>query len=193
MRIPRTDEPGRYVGLYVVDFGQQCAIGYTAEEVAVLLESEEFAGIKVYKVHRAQPDGTMELAGVPHSRFQQESGMFFYGLDEKSSQEQYQKLVKAQVEEPPPCRVQLQLAKDTNGQVLIALIYPAEYEGEMGRWLAEIGFTFKGPVAAGVSQVSRFYAGGRELLQQEQLWPASSQQSRSREELYACLGRAVQR
>jgi hypothetical protein len=41
MELPKLQKPDRYVGLYVFDFGGQVSVGFTAEEVAELLESEK--------------------------------------------------------------------------------------------------------------------------------------------------------
>ena len=61
MKMPELTSADKYAGLYVFDFGEQAAVGYTAEEIAVLLESEKYRTGKVYRIHRALPDGTMEL------------------------------------------------------------------------------------------------------------------------------------
>ncbi len=193
MQLPLTDQPEKYVGLYVIDFGDQCAIGYTAEEVAVLLDSKEYTEVKVYKIHRAQPDGTMDLHGVTRTRFNLESGMFFHCRDENSGRRSFQELLDNYADQPPPCRVQLQLAQSPEGKLVIGLIYPAEYDNEMGHWLADIGFNVAGSVDAGISQVEHYYGGGFEILEQRQLWPQKSLQTRTREELFANLGRALQR
>ena len=42
MTIPSLEQPERYSGLYVFDFGQWTAVGYTADEVERLLESEAY-------------------------------------------------------------------------------------------------------------------------------------------------------
>ena len=47
MKLPQLTDPDRYEGLYVFDFGEQCAVGYTASEIAVLLESERYRNGKV--------------------------------------------------------------------------------------------------------------------------------------------------
>ena len=192
MKLPQTQTPEKYVGLYVIDFGTQCAMGYTAEEAAALLETQEYAGVKVYKIYRAYPDGRMELQAVTPQRFQSESGMFFHCRDEKSGQQEYRQLLRWSQEEPPPCRAKLQLAKEADG-MLLALIYPAEYEQEISRWLAASGFQGSGLVDAGVSQVSRYYQRNLAMVQREQLWPVESLQSRSLEELKACVGMELQR
>ena len=85
MKLPEMKNAEKYKGLYVVDFGDHSGVGFTAEEVAELLESEKFKDIKVYKIYRAYPDGKMELKGVPNSIFELEAGMFFYESDESTA------------------------------------------------------------------------------------------------------------
>jgi len=193
MNIPKTEKPQAYVGLYAIDFGESSSLGYTAQEVARLLESERFAEVKVYKVHRAKPDGTMELAGVSRQRFELESGMFFCGPDEASSRRDFEKLLSGCKEVSPPCRAKWQLARDNEGQFIGALIYPAEYEQEMGRWLIAIGFMTRGVVDAGVSQVQRYYQQDYAIQRREQLWPDASNQGRDLQTLLDCVGLELQR
>lgn len=193
MQLPPTEQPQKYAGLYVIDFGDQCAIGYTAEEVAILFDSEQFTDAKAYKIHRAQPDGTMDLRGVTRTRFNLESGMFFQCYDQTAGHKYFQQLNDDDTEHPPPCRCQLQLALTPQDQTLIALIYPAEYDDEMGRWLGDINFNTPGPVDAGISQVGSYYSADYQILKKLQLWPEKSLQTRSREELLATLNVAVQR
>lgn len=193
MQIPQTDQPQKYIGLYTVDFGEYCSVGYTADEVAELLESEEFGHIKIYKIYRALADGTLELHGVSHSRFQLESGMFFHCHTEKTAHRGFKQICDRADGTAPPCRVKLHLARDIEGQLIIGLIYPAEYEHQIGGWLADSGFCGDGPVDAGISQVERYYQSQAELVNQEQLWPAKSLLARSREDLLAAVGADFQR
>jgi len=193
MKLPQTEHPQKYAGLYVIDFGDQCAIGYTAEEVAILFDSEQLTHAKAYKIHRAQPDGTMDLRGITRTRFNLESGMFFHCHDQPIGQKYFQQLNDDYTEHPPPCRCQLQLAQTPQNQTLITLIYPAEYDDEMGRWLQDLNFNPPGSVDAGISQVTNYYSADCQILQKQQLWPAKSRQTRSREELLATLNLAIQR
>jgi len=78
MKLPELQNSRKYVGLYVFDFGEHTGVGFTAEEVAELLESEKYKDGKVYKIHKAYPDGRLELKGVLKETFQLEAGMFFY-------------------------------------------------------------------------------------------------------------------
>jgi len=193
MKLPKVDNSDKYVGLYVVDFGDQCSVGYTAKEIAVLLESEKFADVHVYKIYRAQPDGKMELTGVSKERFFLESGMFFHCPDHETAKEDYNALFDWYEQQAPPCRAKLHLAQGNDERLLIALIYPAEYEQEIGNWMLDSGFIGHGPVDAGISQVTRYYQAEYKILERAQLWPQQSLRARNREELLASAGVALQR
>ncbi len=104
MKIPELKKPEKYVGLYIVDFGEYSSVGFTALEVAELLESEKYKDCKVYKIHRAYPDGRLEIKGVTNEKFQLEAGMFFYSSDLETSRCDFKKLVKLTVEATPPCQ-----------------------------------------------------------------------------------------
>ena len=192
MKLPQTETPQRYVGLYVIDFGDQCGVGYTAGEVAVLLESERFTDVTVYKINRLATDGTMELNGVGRERFSLESGMFFHCRDERSGRGDFSTLIRWYDRQGPPCRVKLHLSRRDN-QLLLAVIYPAEYEHEIGLWLSDSGFVGCGTVDAGVSQVGRYYQGGFDILERRQLYSANSAQDRQCQELLAAVGDSFQR
>lgn len=199
MELPKIENAKEYLGLYVVDFANcpeyagRCAVGYTAQEVATLLESERFTDIKVYKIHRAKPDGTMELAGVSNERFNLETGMFFNCHDENTAHHDYQTLLEYSTEHAPPCNAKLQLAKDSQSQLIIALIYPAEYEHEISQWLLKSTFRGTGHVDAGISQVQQYYQGSFEILQRHQLAQAKPPQQRDLDGLLAAVGDGVQK
>ncbi|MHC4211857.1 MAG: hypothetical protein ACYSWP_00655, partial [Planctomycetota bacterium] len=126
MKLPKLEKPDKYTGLYVVDFGEYCSTGYTACEVAELLESEKYKYSKVYKIHKAYADGHLELKGVPSQRFQLETGMFFYSIDEQTAKTDFGRLVQLAEEHTSPCRAKIHLAKYDEAKFVVAIIYPAE-------------------------------------------------------------------
>jgi len=93
MKLPKLENSGKYVGLYVVDFGEHTGVGFKAEEVAELLESQNHKDCKVYKIHKAYPDGKLELRGVRAETFQLETGMFFYSSALESARRDFKGLV----------------------------------------------------------------------------------------------------
>ncbi len=197
MKLPTVTEPQRYTGLYVFDFGTWSAIGYTAEEIALLLESETYRSGKVYKIVRARPDGQMELRGVAPERFQLESGMLFNRNALAGAQADFAELQRLAAAQPPPCRAFLHLADrgaaEGVARYVTALIYPAEYEDEMARWLLAAAYAGGDTAEGGPSHVTNYYHDDKTILERQQLWNASAIPSRSRDEVLGSIRRAVQR
>ena len=197
MRVPMTDEPQRYRGLYIFDFGEWAALGYTAEEVALLLESEAHRAGKVYKIVRATPDGQMEFRGVAPERFQLESGLMFNRNELAAARADFAELQRLALADAPPCRAILHLAdrgtSDGVARYVTALIYPAEYEDEVGQWLLATGFAGGDLVEGGPSHVTNYYAEDKTILERQQLWSRTAIPSRSRDEVLRSVRHAVQR
>jgi len=210
MKLPKIEKPEKYVGLYIFDFGNHVGVGFTAQEVAELLESEKYKHGKVYKIHKAYPDGKLELKGVPAQTFQLETGMFFYCHDLETARQDFKKLVNLAVRISPPCRAKVHLAKysdssfavgpDKSGllrrmddKFAVALIYPAEHDDEVSSWLLEGQYKTSGAAEGGVGAVQRYYDNKPEILDRHQLFGKSELISRTGEELLASLRLAIQR
>jgi hypothetical protein len=193
MQLPTINNAPRYVGLYVIDFGDHSGVGFTAEEAAELLDSEKFKDIKVYKIHNAYPDGRLELRGVRPQLFQVEIGMFFYSHDSEAAQRDYKELLKLAVEQSPPSRAKLQLAKYADDKYVVALIFPAEYNDEYSAWLLDNDYKTSGEAIGGISAVQQYYQDKPEILKRYQLMGSSQYESRTGEELLSYTKVAVQR
>jgi len=193
MNIPKIENANKYAGLYVVDFGETCSVGFTAVEVAELLESEKYADIKVYKIHGAQTDGKMELKGVPSEIFQLEMGIFFYAGTEEISRKEYNNLVALAETTPPPCRAKVELAKITDDLYTTAIIYPAEYNEEVSTWLIDIDYKTCGAAAGGIEAVTSYNEQKIETIASDQLYPADAYESKTGEELLSSARQAIQR
>jgi len=193
MKLPKLEKPDRYQGLYVFDFGDHAAVGFTAEEVAELLDSEQYGEGKAYKIHRAFPDGRLELKGIPSERFQLEAGMLFHAEEEATARNDFERLIRLAAPALPPCRAKLHLARRADGRCAVALIYPAEYDEEISSWLLAGGYRTSGSVEGGVGAVERYYRDGYEILDQHQFFGIGQDASRTGQELLQSVGRAVQR
>jgi len=193
MELPKLEKPESYVGLYVFDFGDHTGIGFTAQEVAELLESEKYRDGKVYKIHNAYPDGKLEIRGVPAGIFELEAGMFFYSSDLETGRLDFKQLVDLAVRTAPPCRAKVHLARYDDERFVVGLIYPAEYDDEVSSWLSAGRHQTSGAAEGGVGAVQRYYDRQAQILDRHQLFGESESVSRTGEELLACLNMAVQR
>ncbi len=193
MKLPKLQKPDSYVGLYVVDFGDSSGVGFTAQEVAELFESERFSNCKAYKIHKAYPDGRLELKGIPKETFQLETGMFFFSDNIDAARDDYKRLVKFGIETNLPCKAKVQLSRYSDDKFAVSLIYPAEYDDEISSWLLEHDYKSAGLAEGGISAVTRFYDAKPEILETHQLWGNSSFESRTGQELLASTKIAVQR
>ncbi len=197
MQLPPLDHPARYGGLYVFDFGAWTAVGYTTEEIAMLLESEQYRDGRVYRIVRAAPNGRMELQGVHNDRFHLESGMFFWRGDLPAAHADFDSLRRSAADAPPPCRCFAHLAdrgpEAGPTRFVVALIYGAEHEADMGAWLDRIDYRGGDTVEGGISRVTNYYEQPRRVLDRAQFHATPSAASRTREEVFSQVRRAVQR
>jgi len=193
MKLPELQNSRKYVGLYVFDFGEHTGVGFTAEEVAELLESEKYKDGKVYKIHKAYPDGRLELKGVLKETFQLEAGMFFYSSNIDTARCNFKEFVNLAGKTAPPCRAKVHLAKYSKDKFVVALIYPAEYDDEVSSWLLDGGYKTAGAAEGGTVAVQKYYDRKPQILDRHQLFSRTELVSRTGEELLASLKSAVQR
>ena len=195
MQLPKLEHPDRYTGLYVVDFGETASVGYTAEEVAMLLESETYAHVKVYRIHHAYPDGRMELKGVPRERFQLETGLFFYRRELQAARRDFEEIRRLAEDAPPPCRAQLLLGvlpERARLRFVAGLAYPAEYEDDMARWMLDRQVSAGEYADGGIGRLESIRRDAR-VIDSAQLHAAADRRARTRDEVFAAVGRPVQR
>ncbi|MBN1787464.1 MAG: hypothetical protein JW806_03630 [Sedimentisphaerales bacterium] len=193
MQLPQLKDADRYTGLYIVDFGDKSSVGFTADEVAGLLESEKFKDIKVYKIYNAYPDGRMELKGVSNETFGLEAGMFFYEFDRVVAEADFKSLVNSAVSAAVPGRAKVHLAKYSDEKFVTAIIYPAEYNEEFSKWLLDIDYKTAGPTEGGIGAVKRYYDDSPEILDRQRLLAKGQIESKTGKELLAATTRAVVR
>ncbi|MHC4372497.1 MAG: hypothetical protein ACYSW8_33260 [Planctomycetota bacterium] len=164
MKLPKLEDNEKYVGLYVFDFGDHAGLGFTAREVAELLESEKYKNGKAYKIHKAYP-----------------------------AEADFKNLVNLAIRTAPPCRAKVHLTKYSDDKFVTAIIYPAEYDDEISSWLLEGEYETAGVAEGGIGAVQRYYDSGSEILHRHQLFDKPAFENRTGEELLAAVRLAVQR
>jgi hypothetical protein len=193
MELQKLKNPQKYIGLYVFDFGDHTGVGFTAQEVAELFESQKYKNCKAYKIHKAYPDGKLELKGIRAEVFQLEAGMFFYSSNLKTARRDFKGLVNLAVKTAPHCRAKVHLAKYRNDKFAVALIYPAEYDDEISSWLLHGEYKTTGAAEAGIEAVQRYYDDKPSILNKHQLFAKSELISRTGEKLLVSVKLAFQR
>ncbi|MCK6485250.1 MAG: hypothetical protein HUU22_17425 [Phycisphaerae bacterium] len=160
-------------GRYVVDFGHETVSGFTAREVAALLESEQFRDIRVYRIHNAYPDGRMELVGVDNTRFNLEDCFLFFRAAATQARADFDALRGAADRDPPPCRARVHLAKlpDAPRPHVVAMLFPAEYADDVSAWLLRNDLQPGDVVEGGVSRAGEYASMSDALIVDRlQLW-----------------------
>jgi len=193
MNIPNIKKAEKYIGLYILDFGEYSSIGFTADEVAEVLESKKFSEVKIYKIHNASPDGQMEIKGVNAEIFDLEAGMLFHASTKEQAKSDYKKLVAIAVTHAPPARAKVHLAQINSQEYLVGLIYPAEADDEFSKWLTDNKYFTNGAARGGIDAISQYYDTKAEVLERHQLFPSSSLESKTGDKLLTSLKLATQR
>jgi hypothetical protein len=151
--------------------------------------------VKVYRIHNASPDGTMELKGVPRERFLLETGLFFYSRDLSTTRREYADLQKLAGRIPLPCRARLFLGKLAGASPLgfvVGLAYPAEYDEDVSRWMLDNDVTAGEVADGGVGRLETVQRDSQ-IIESTQLQASAARQARSRQEVLASVGEPVQR
>ncbi len=166
-------------GVYQVQSSDWVETGVTAAQVAVLIEEGRLAdGGQVFRIERANPNGSLELRGVPLHIFQTETGMFFWRSSLDAARADFLSLCELASADPPPCRAFVHLSRrpgsDGPARSCVALIYPAEFDADVARWLLRHAYAGGDTVEGGPSRVCNYYDEAYQVLERRQLWSRTS-------------------
>lgn len=194
MKLPPLHDPQKYAGLYIFNFGDHVSVGYTAEEIAILLDSGRFPDGQAYRIYRAAADGTMELEQVSRAALRREDGLLFYRHLVREARRDFNHLIRLAEHAPPPCRLAAELAKirSAGPGYLTAVIYPAEGSQQVSEWLNRIKFEGGDFVRGGAAELA-CYRNASPVVVDQRRWAGTQGPSRSAEEVLATTDLAVQR
>lgn len=119
--------------------------------------------------------------------------MFFYSRDHEAGQSDFERLCALATETLPPVRAKVHRASDAAGAFVTALIYPAESDDEVSRWLLDIAYRTDGAVEAGISAVQRYYDAAWTIHDRRQLWGRKGVASLQGQALRDAAGKALVR
>lgn len=193
MNLPVLKNPQRYQGLYVFDFGDHVAVGYTAEEIEILQSSKEHGGGQAYRIHSAEPDGRLALRGLSRLDTSVQDGMLFCSRDERSARADFMALKSAAMHRAPPTPIHCYLvfSPDSDLGYVTVLVYSAEYRESIGHWLLELQFD-GGEQVESCPRVEQWLE-GHQPADHVAIAPHPLYHSRGRAEVLRNVGNAVQR
>jgi hypothetical protein len=194
-KLPALTDPVKYTGLYIFDFGDHAAVGYTAEEIKILLAEEKYAGGEVYRIYRAHADGTLDLCSVNPQSWSQTTGIVFRFDDKIAALQAMDELASLVAEASPPGEVEAVVVQkedeDTFSYALV-LRYNADLDDAVASWLIKIDYQAGENVEAGQSAMMKILDGGVELCRQR-FDAGDFRRSRLREEVLTSVDRPIQR
>ncbi len=193
-RLPALSNPVRYTGLYIFDFGDHVSVGYTLEEIEYLLNESEYSQCKVYKIHRAHSDGTLEICGVSRMDWSRMGGLVLWFSQEEAARLAFDKLFELASKTPPPGRCEIILTHKRCAEYPYALIirYVQELDEVMSNWLIELDFFAGDYSQSGTRIISQLIAGANQLGCY-QLEPKEFLVSRTKEQVLADVDKLIQR
>ncbi len=195
MQLPRLTHPERYVGLFVIDFGDRAAIGYTGEEVAGLLDSPQYRDAKAYRIARAGADGRLELVGVPSGALRQQTGLFFHARSLERAKADYQILHQAAQRHVLPCPAKIalwRLGQEAETAFVVALVYASEFDAQVSRWMLDHEISIGEQADGGPGRLKTLQHQA-ETLESDELSGSAGVVSRSPEQVLAAVDDPVQR
>ncbi len=194
-RLPALRDPVRYAGLYIFDFGEgRVAVGYTAQEIEYLLADPRYECGQVYKIYRANTDGTLEIRGVNPLLWRFPAGMVFWFSDRPEAVEAYDELKALSESACPPGEFDLYLVETAGETYPYAMVmrYAQELDDAIAAWLLKINYEAGEFTEGGNKLITQLLTKSTELLA-ERLGAEGFRKSRSRDEVLESVDQAVQR
>ena len=195
MNLPALKNPELYQGLYVFDFGDHAAAGYTAEEIDVLLASPEHKGGRAYKIHHAAADGQLSLRGLSRIDVGLQEATIFYRRCAEAARADFDALKQSATLHAPPVPLHWHLACDSSLDPadFTILIYAAEASDRVGRWLEAIAFAGGDRIEAGQDVADHYRSSDATEHDRIAIAPDARYHSRPAAEVLATVGKPIQR
>ncbi len=195
MDIPRLSHPQCYQGLYLFDFGDHVSVGYTAEEIEILLSHPEHCNGRAYRIHQASAAGELALRGLSGMDTQAREALLFFRSTPQAARRDFETLKQAALSSAPPTVLRWHLARDPALPLpeFTALIYAAVCSERVGRWLQNICFEGGDQVEGGARLAGDFEQSDCTRLEEVAIAPDRRFHSRPAEVLLRDIHLPVQR
>lgn len=133
-----TSDPQNLIGRFVVEYAGCRDTGLTADVIVERLNDPEWGALGIYKIHRVDEHGRLELVGVEDEDFDDNGVFLLTATDVKDARAGYERLIEFARSSPPPCKAQLHMAKTGSGgnrRYVVSVELPAICLDVAARWL----------------------------------------------------------
>lgn len=167
-----TPQPGRFVVRLRGATQQYLA----AHEALELLDQDAHAVLEIFRVHRAYPDGRLDLVGVTPAALREVDGMLLLCDNAGQARAEYDGLIAAALRSPPPCRIDMRFAhaRDFDSSHVVAMTYSAACGEGVAQWLVAVGFDSGARMDASPSHRRRFESALSQVILSTTLEPSDS-------------------
>lgn len=195
MKLPPLRHPERYAGLYLLDLGDRVCVGYTAEEVAVLLSTSQCRSADAYLIHRVDERGNVELAGMSADDIVRRDMLIFAFDAPQPARQAFSQLRQLAAESPAPCACAVELCDfdDFQPPHVLSLTFMQSASGRLSAWLEQVEFNPADRVFGGPRILAQYQAAAPQPIAQCLLTTTVDYASRDVDELLAALDQPLQR
>jgi hypothetical protein len=171
MNQPRKSGGGAVAGSFVVDFEGGRQVGLTAHDVAALVEGADGENAKIYRIHRLDEAGRMELVGISRGMFLAQDCLIFSRRQHADARADFEALRAAAAESLPPCRIELQLAEAPSLVLphVVVLVFCAACVEGVGHWLGGLGLQPGDRADGGPAAWQAYLEAGPRVIERETL------------------------
>jgi len=167
-------DPQRLLGRFVVEYAGSRDTGLTADVIRDRLSDPEWGALGIYKIHRVDEEGRLELVGVEDEDFDDDGALFLTGQDVKGARAGYERLIGFARSAPPPCRIALNMARTGSGDTrryVVALELPAICLDSAARWLDAASPEGLSRSGSGVEALATYQATQPDVIIRDTLQP----------------------
>ena len=172
MTIP--DSP--HLGRFIVKTPGATHRFLAAHQVLEMIDAEE-PFEQILRVHRVFDDGRMDLVGVTPDSLRSRDGLMLLWNDVKSARRDYDAILECAGRQPPPCRIEFQLAHSKDygdASHVVSLVFPEACGEGVGQWMNAVGFKSDARIDASPHHLVRFESAISQVILSTLLEPATA-------------------
>ncbi|MBK8270131.1 MAG: hypothetical protein IPK83_18275 [Planctomycetes bacterium] len=160
-------------GRFVVKSQNETTTGLAAHEVLELIETGNAENANLFRIHRVNPDNSLELVGVSIDALRRSDALIFVEPDVAAARLDYDALCAAAAHRPPPCRIDLSLAhvKEENSAHAVVLVFPFACSESVGQWLVAVDLKTAARVETSPTRLADFQSSNSQNILSTTLEP----------------------